>query len=129
MKTRPERDPKQTAVCTYSIPCECGRSYIGETGRTLAVRLREHRHSLKEGRLEKSKLVQRAYEARIFETENNSRNRKYKELTHMVCSTNPISQPSLDISPIWFPFISQEVSNPQEDLSDLTDSSWVSIRF
>jgi hypothetical protein len=36
MKTRPERDPQQTAQCIYSIPCECGRSYIGETGRPLA---------------------------------------------------------------------------------------------
>jgi hypothetical protein len=53
MKTRPERDPEQTAQCIYSIPCECGRSYIGETGRPLAVRLREHRHSLKEGLAEK----------------------------------------------------------------------------
>jgi hypothetical protein len=26
---------------------ECGRSYIGETGRPLAVRLRKHRHNLK----------------------------------------------------------------------------------
>jgi hypothetical protein len=57
MKTRPERDPQQTARCVYSIPCECGRSYIGETGRLLAVRLHEHKHNLKEGLLEKSKLV------------------------------------------------------------------------
>jgi hypothetical protein len=39
MKTR---DPQQTAQCVYSIPCECGRSYIGETGRPLTVRLREN---------------------------------------------------------------------------------------
>jgi hypothetical protein len=62
MKTRPERDPLQTAQCFYSIPCECGRSYIGETDRPLAVRLREHRYSLQQGLLEKSKLAQHAYE-------------------------------------------------------------------
>jgi hypothetical protein len=45
MKTWPERDPQQIAQRV----CECGRSYIGETGRYLAVRLREHEHSLKEG--------------------------------------------------------------------------------
>jgi hypothetical protein len=48
MKTRPGRDPQQTAQCIYSIPCECGRSYIGETGRPLAVRIREHRQGLLE---------------------------------------------------------------------------------
>jgi predicted GIY-YIG superfamily endonuclease len=58
MKTRPETDPLQTAQYIYSIPCECGRSYIGETGRPLAVRLREHGHNLQQGLLEKSKLDQ-----------------------------------------------------------------------
>jgi predicted GIY-YIG superfamily endonuclease len=62
MKTKPQRDPQRTAKCVYSIPCECGRSYIGETGRLLAVRLREHRHNLQQGLLEKSKLAQHAYE-------------------------------------------------------------------
>jgi hypothetical protein len=62
MRTRPERDPQQTAQCVYSICCECGRSYIGEIGRSLAIWLCEHRHNLKEGFLEKSKLAQHAYE-------------------------------------------------------------------
>jgi hypothetical protein len=43
-----------TVQHVYSIPRECGRSYIGETGRPLAVRLREYGHNLKEGLLEKS---------------------------------------------------------------------------
>jgi hypothetical protein len=62
IKTRPERDPQQTAQCVYSIPCERGRSYIGETGRLLAVRLREQQHNLKEGLLETSKLAKHSYE-------------------------------------------------------------------
>jgi hypothetical protein len=62
IKTRPERHPQQRAQCIYSIPCECGRSYIGETGRPLVVLLRVRRHNLKEGLLEKSKLAQHAYE-------------------------------------------------------------------
>jgi hypothetical protein len=65
MKTRPERDALQTAQCIYSIPCECGRSYVVETGRHLAVQLREHRHDLWQGLLEKSKLAQHAYEEGI----------------------------------------------------------------
>jgi hypothetical protein len=85
MKTRQERHPQQTAGCVYSIPCECGRSYIGETRRPLAVRLREHKHNLKEGLLETSKLGPHAYEegrrvgwdeTRILEIESNIRCRK-----------------------------------------------------
>jgi hypothetical protein len=73
------------------------------------VRLREHRHNLKEGLLEKSKLAQHAYKegrkvgwdkARILDIESHSKYRKYKEAAHMACSINPISQPSLDIFPI-----------------------------
>jgi hypothetical protein len=56
------RHQQQTAHYVYSIPCECGRSYTDETGRPLAVRLREHRHNLKEGLPEKPKLAQYAYE-------------------------------------------------------------------
>jgi predicted GIY-YIG superfamily endonuclease len=106
----------------YIIPCECGRSYIGETGRPLAVRLGEHRHNLQQGHLEKSNLFQHAYEegnrvgwddARILEIESNSRYRKYKESAYMACLTNPISQQSLDISPMWIPLITNEVSNPR----------------
>jgi hypothetical protein len=29
---RPEGDMQQTEQCVFSIPCACGRSYIGETG-------------------------------------------------------------------------------------------------
>jgi hypothetical protein len=86
------------------------------------VRLRVHRHNLKEDHLEKSKLAQNAYEeghrvdwddARILEIESNSTYRKYKESAHMACLTDPISQPGLDISPIWTSLISNEVSNSQ----------------
>jgi hypothetical protein len=89
---------------------------------SLAVRLREHTHNIKEGLLEKSNLAQHAYEechrvvwveARILEIENNSRYRKYKESVHIACFTNPISQPSMDISPICVPLISNEVTISQ----------------
>jgi hypothetical protein len=68
-------------------------------------------------------------EAQISEIESNSRYGKYKESAHMACLTNPISQPSLDISPIWIPLISSQVSKSQEHQHDLTASSWVSIGF
>jgi hypothetical protein len=70
----------------------------------------------------KSSLAHHAYEdshrvswdeASILEIESNSRYRKYKELAHMACLTNLISHTSLNISPIWIPHISNEVSNSQ----------------
>jgi hypothetical protein len=42
--------------------------------------------------------------------ESNSRYRKFKEAAHMACLTNLISQPSLEVSPIWIPVIRKEVN-------------------
>jgi hypothetical protein len=82
----------------------------------------EHRHSLKQGLLEKSGLTQYTYEvqrvgldeARDLEIESNSRYMKYKVSAHIECLINPISQPSLNISLIRIPLISNEVNNIQE---------------
>jgi hypothetical protein len=52
-------------------------------------------------------------DTRILEVESNSKCRKYKESAHMASLINRISQPSLDISPIWISLISNEVSNSQ----------------
>jgi hypothetical protein len=39
MKTRPMSNPQLKAHCIYNTPCECGRSYVDETGRPLSVRI------------------------------------------------------------------------------------------
>jgi hypothetical protein len=64
------------------------------------MRLHEHRHNLKQGLLEKSKLAKHAYEeghkvgwdqARILDIESHSKYRKYEEAAHMACFIDPIS--------------------------------------
>jgi hypothetical protein len=37
-----EKNMQQMGQYVYSIPCECGRSYIGEIGRPLAMWLATH---------------------------------------------------------------------------------------
>jgi predicted GIY-YIG superfamily endonuclease len=115
-------DPHLRAHCIYNIPCECGRSYVGETGRPLSVRIGEHKLNLKNGLLDKSKLARHAFEedhqiswneAKILEIEVNGRQRKYKESAHVACMENPISQPSLEFPRIWIPLVKEEVNNLQ----------------
>ncbi len=31
----------------YRVQCECGSSYVGETGRTLETRLKEHKRTIR----------------------------------------------------------------------------------
>ena len=38
----------------YRIPCECGLVYIGETGRNLSKRLKEHKSNCEKAELDKS---------------------------------------------------------------------------
>jgi hypothetical protein len=47
----------------------------------------------------------------------------------MACLTNPNSQPSLDISPIWIPLSALRLPNHRENRYDVTNYSWVSIMF
>ena len=52
---------KQSNV-VYRIPCSCGQVYIGETKRRLETRLKEHRDTCERGMMEKSAVVEHAWE-------------------------------------------------------------------
>jgi hypothetical protein len=51
--------------------------------------------------------------ASILQIEPNTTYRKHKESAHMSLIVHLISQPSLDISPIWIPVITAEVKKLQ----------------
>lgn len=44
----------------YKIPCDCGKSYIGETRRNIATRLTEHVRCIKNLEIEKSAIAEHA---------------------------------------------------------------------
>jgi predicted GIY-YIG superfamily endonuclease len=55
--------PKQSDInkeVVYSLPCQCGNEYIGETGRPLSIRVKEHQTALKKVETTTSKLVEHA---------------------------------------------------------------------
>ncbi len=45
----------------YRIPCECGLVYIGETGRNLSRRLKEHKTNCEKAELDKSAVTKHAW--------------------------------------------------------------------
>jgi hypothetical protein len=90
----------------------------------LEVCIKEHKHNLKQGLLEKSKLTQHIYEeghhikwdeAKSVQKEPNAICRKYKESAHMAYLESTISQPSLEMSPIWLPIIKEEIKRIHEN--------------
>jgi len=42
----------------YSIPCECGQVYIGQSGRSLQIRIKEHRRHIRLVQTEKSAVAE-----------------------------------------------------------------------
>jgi hypothetical protein len=92
MKTGPVRDGQQMKQCVYNILCDCGRCYIGKTGRPLEVHIKEHKYNLTQGLLEKPKSAQHAYEeghkirwkeAKVLQLQLNTTYRKHKESAHV----------------------------------------------
>ena len=72
----------------YSIPCECGLVYIGETGRNLSLRLKEHKTNCEKCEQEKSAVAKHAWtydhrmkwnEAAILAVDNHKYSRKMRE--------------------------------------------------
>ena len=50
-RVKPPICPEEWVGVIYSIPCSCGKVYIGETGRTLHARMLEHKWAVKHGDL------------------------------------------------------------------------------
>ena len=72
----------------YRIPCECGLVYIGETGRNLSLRLKEHKTNCEKAELEKLAVAKHSWtndhrikwnEASILATESHKFSRKMRE--------------------------------------------------
>jgi hypothetical protein len=117
-KTGPATKVQQKNQCVYNIPCGCGRCYIGKTSKPSEVNTKKQKCNLTQSLLEKSKLVQCAYEdsyklcwkaAKVLQIERNITYKKHKESTNIFLTDHPVSQPSLEISPIWTPVITAEV--------------------
>ena len=53
------RDPL-SATGVYKIPCQCGKVYIGMTGRSIKKRMCEHQRHLRLGQAEKSAVAEHA---------------------------------------------------------------------
>jgi hypothetical protein len=42
----------------YSIPCECGKVYIGQSGRSIQIRIKEHERHIRLAQTEKSAITE-----------------------------------------------------------------------
>ena len=104
-----------------------GNGYIGETCRPLQTRVNEHKWNTTNGEIDKSKIAEHSWKqkhrfqwgkASILSKEENLRIRKLKESAFIHCTDHVISQPSVDISPMWLPIIRPEIKKKKKMLRE-----------
>ncbi|XP_033096964.1 uncharacterized protein LOC117101183 [Anneissia japonica] len=61
-----DKPPANSQPGVYRIPCECGKVYIGETGRDLRTRLKEHQGHARRGEQQKSSIVMHSHTHGIY---------------------------------------------------------------
>ncbi|XP_050544291.1 uncharacterized protein LOC126907220 [Daktulosphaira vitifoliae] len=80
--------PEMQTPGVYEIPCSCGKSYIGQTGRAIATRIKEHEKDVEYQRTEKSAVAEHAKnkghdiqfdKVKILNKETHFGKRMYKE--------------------------------------------------
>lgn len=114
VKFKPKQEKIDKAV-VYAIPCECGKFYVGETGRDLKTRIKEHQKSVTKDNPDLSKLTEHAHkydhrflfnDTRVIAREEKWRERKVQEAVEIMNGGGEvISSPSFLLNPIWSSWI------------------------
>ena len=115
LKSVKDNIDKQQLKGVYKIDCSCGKSYIGETGRSLQTRLKEHGADIRIGRSRTSALAEHSSKtkhhiclenASIIAREEQHQKRKIREALEILkhpCNLNRDN--GLEISGSWLPLI------------------------
>ena len=114
---------------------ECDASYIGQTGRHLKERLKEHRSALEKGYTQNSGIAEHAYEAhheiswdtvQVLDQESNTSRRLVRESLHIrTVQPNMNRENGLEIPVTFMKIISDgqhaTATPPQRDVTAITE--------
>ena len=99
----------------YRIPCECGKVYIGETGRPMQDRIKEHDRDIRFARTETSAVSDHAHntghkplwnEVKFIDRDPHYYTRRVKEAIHIRLHPDNINRDSgIEIPEAWMPTI------------------------
>jgi len=105
---------KQDGVI-YRIPCECGKVYIGKTGRSMQERINEHDRDIRLARTQTSAVSEQTHETGHYPIWNEVKfidrdphwyTRRVKEAIHIKLQPNNINRDSgIEIPEAWMPTI------------------------
>ncbi|KAL9965123.1 hypothetical protein ACROYT_G028877 [Oculina patagonica] len=105
---------KQDGV-VYRIPCECGKVYIGETGRPMQDRIKEHDRDIRLARTQTSAVAEHTNntghyplwnEVKFIDRDQHWYKRRVKEAIHIRLHPNNINRDNgIEIPEAWMPTI------------------------
>jgi len=117
MRSIKDNIDRQQLKGVYKIDCSCGKSYIGETGRSMKIRLKEHTADIKNERSRTSALAEHSSKtkhhvclesARIIAREDNYHKRKIREAIEIMKYPQNLNRDNgSEISGNWLPLIKQ----------------------
>jgi hypothetical protein len=117
MRSVKDNIDRQQLKGVYKIDCSCGKSYIGETGRSLKIRLKEHVADIKNERSRTSALVEHSSktkhhvcveDAKVIAREDNYHKRKIREAIEIMKFPQNLNRDNgSEISGNWLPLIRQ----------------------
>ena len=102
----------------YKIPCECGKVYIGETGRPMQNRIKEHNRDIQLARTQTSAVSEHAYntghqplwnEIGFIDRDSHYHTCRVKEAIYIRLHPNNINRDSgIEIPEAWMPAIKKQ---------------------
>jgi len=117
MRSVKDNIDRQQLKGVYKIDCSCGKSYIGETGRSLKIRLKEHAADIKNERSRTSALAEHSSktkhhvcleDAKVIAREDNYHKRKIREAIEIMKFPQNLNRDNgSEISGNWLPLIRQ----------------------
>jgi len=108
-------EPTKQDGVVYKIPCECGKVYIGETGRAMQDRIKEHDRDIRLARTQASAVSEHGNETehlpiwkevKFIDRDPHWYTRRVKEAIHIRLHPNNINRDSgIEIPEAWIPRI------------------------
>ena len=113
-------DPAKQDGVVYKIPCECGKVYIGETGRSMHERIKEHDRDIRLARTQSSAVSEHSNatghyplwdEVKFIDRDPHWYTRRVKEAIHIRLHPDNINRDNgIEIPEAWMPTIKQHSS-------------------
>jgi hypothetical protein len=107
----------------YKVSCSCGKCYIGETGRSFQVRIKEHEADIRKERTRTSALAEHSHktkhhvcleDTKILAKEGHYYKRRLREAIEIIKHPNNMNRDGgLEVSSFWHPLINQLKEHPR----------------